>query len=258
MNARIAVVLGMLLPAAVAAGSRGGGESHFSSERIVALAKNVERTLAAAGARVAIISRVGRDPAELPAGIDFTHVAFAVYSMITTTDGQTVPGYAIYNLYQDSEQPQVSELEQDYPIDYFAPVFELKSGIIIPTVDLQRRLLATIFSERYVRLHNPAYSVFANPFETRYQNCTGFVLNVIQAAIYDTDDAQRLRADTRAYFEPQRIDIGGLDLLLGRMFMPEVRVDDHDGPVMTTTFAAIARYMEKYDLVERIAVVTDQ
>ncbi len=253
----LCLIVALCLPLAANAGSTSGGEPHFSAERIAALAKNVERKLAAAGARVAIISRVGRDPKDLPAGIDFTHVAFAVYSQITTADGRKVPGYAIYNLYQDKQRSDVSTLEQDYPIDYFAPAFVLKAGIIIPSVAMQERLLATIFSPRYEHLHNPAYSVFANPYRNRYQNCTGFVLNVVQSAIYDTDDLKTINADTRAYFQPQRIDIGGLQLLLGRMFMAEVKTDDQDGPIMTTTFSSIARYMEKYGLTESVAVVTD-
>lgn len=252
------LLLSLLLPVAASAGSTSGGEPHFAAERIAALAKNVERTLAASGARVAIISRVGRDPEDLPAGIDFTHVAFAVYSRITTAEGKTLNGYAIYNLYQEKDHADISTLEQDYPIDYFAPVFVLKSGVIIPKPAMQKRLLAVIMSDRYKHLHNPAYSVFANPLENRYQNCTGFVLNVVQSAIYDSDDPRVILANNRKYFEPQKVEIGGMRLLLARMFMDEVRTDDQEGPILTTTFSSIARYMEHYGLADRVTVVTDQ
>lgn len=260
MSARLVALwfLLILFAGAASAGSTSGGEPHFSAERIAAFAKNVERTLAASGARVAIISRVGRDPKDLPAGIDFTHVAFAVYSRITTADGRELPGYAIYNLYQQKDRADVSTLEQDYPIDYFAPVFELKSGIIIPKPEMQKRLLAVIQSDRYQHLHNPAYSVFANPFEHRYQNCTGFVLDVVQSAVYDSDDPRIIVANNRKYFEPQVVDIGGIRLLFARMFMDEVRTDDQQGQIRTTTFSSIARYMEKYGLADRVTIVTDQ
>ena len=248
----------LLLPGTALAGSTSGGKPHFPPERVAALAKNVERTLAASGARVAIISRVGREPKDLPPGIDFTHVAFAVYSRITTTTGKELNGYAVYNLYQEKDQADVSTLEQDYPIDYFAPVFVLKSGVIIPKPAVQKRLLAVIMSERYKHLHNPAYSVFANPFENRYQNCTGFVLNVVQSAVYGSEDPKVIVANNRKYFEPQKIEIGGLRLMLARMFMDEVRTDDQHGPIRTTTFSSIARYMEKYGLADRVTLVTDQ
>jgi len=52
--------------------------AHFKPEQIRAFAQKVERTLADTGARVAIIARMGRPASELPEGMHFTHVAFAV------------------------------------------------------------------------------------------------------------------------------------------------------------------------------------
>ena len=75
-----------------AGGSLAGGEAHFPIDDIIQFSKQVERTLAAKGARVAIIARVGRPPADLPEGMHFTHVSFAVYSQITTKDRRVVPG----------------------------------------------------------------------------------------------------------------------------------------------------------------------
>ena len=129
----ICVVLTVLLiPAPVFAGSAAGGAPQFKAEQLVALSKKLEREIAARRARVAIISRVGRPPGDLPDGIEFTHVAFAVYSQITLDDGRRVPGYAMYNLYQSDERPNSSFLRQDYPLDYYTAVQQLKAGIIIP------------------------------------------------------------------------------------------------------------------------------
>ncbi len=98
------------------------------------------------GARVAILARVGRPPAEMPEGMHFTHVSFAVYSQITTFNGRIVPGYAIYNEYQSNEKPDTSSLVQDFPVDFFAGVATLEAGVIIPSPELQKRLLQTIAS----------------------------------------------------------------------------------------------------------------
>jgi hypothetical protein len=96
----------------------------------------------------------GPSPAkELPAGIHYTHTAFGVYSIITTEDGRTVPGYAMYNLYQREGQPHISDLVTDFPADFFASVQEMKAGIVIPTPVMQRRLLNIINSELYQALH---------------------------------------------------------------------------------------------------------
>jgi len=144
----------------------------------------VERKLAAEGARVAIVARMGRPLSEMPEGMYFTHVAFAVYSNITVADGTSVPGYAIYNLYQRDDKPSVSQLVQDFPVDFFAGVAQLEAGILIPSHELQQRLLEVIGSPTYVSLHEPRYSLIANPYTLGRQNCTEFVLDVVNAAIY--------------------------------------------------------------------------
>ena len=202
-----AVGLALIAAGAASAGGFSSASTHreevanFPAEQVVAFSKKVEHALASSGARVAIISRMGRPLSEMPEGMRYTHVAFAVYSSITTADGRTVPGYAIYNLYQRDGQPDVSDLVQDYPVDFFAGVAELESGVIIPSPALQRRLLQVIGSPTYRALHDPHYSLIANPYTLGKQNCTEFVLDVVQASIYETSDIKVIKANTRAHFK---------------------------------------------------------
>ncbi len=253
----IGVVLTVLLiPAPVFAGSAAGGAPQFKAEQLVALSKKLEREIAARRARVAIISRVGRPPGDLPDGIEFTHVAFAVYSQITLDDGRTVPGYAMYNLYQSDERPNSSFLRQDYPLDYYAAVQRLKAGIIIPKPALQERLLKVIFSDTYQELHNPRYSAVANPVNQQYQNCTEFVLDVINAAIYETSDHRQIKANIEAYFEPQPLAVSPFKLFLGSIFVPDITTSDHPGPVATATFWSIARYMQGHGIADEVLTVS--
>ena len=221
----------------------------------MAFTKKVENRLAEKGARVAILARMGRPVAELPAGMHFTHVAFAVYSEITTSDGRKVPGYAIHNLYQRNGQPDVSDLVQDYPIDFFAGVAELVAGIIIPSAELQKRLLGVIGSPTYRALHDPHYSVIANPYTLGRQNCTEFVLDVIQAAIYQTNDIQAIKASEQAYFVAQPVDVNPLKLMMGSLFIAEVSTSDQPGPPVTATFEKIGEYLAKYDVGSTILTV---
>lgn len=72
----------------------------LESSRIAKFAQQLERTLADSGARVAIIARTGRPETQLPDGVRYTHVAFAVYSTVYAPDGTRSFGYAIYNLYR--------------------------------------------------------------------------------------------------------------------------------------------------------------
>ncbi len=221
--------------------------SRFTPQDIIAFAKKVERSIAAEGAQVAILARMGRPLSDMPDGMRYTHAAFAVYAEITTADGRKLPGYAIYNLYRNDKQPDTSELVQDYPADFFSGVAELEAGIIIPSPELQRRLLDVITSPTYASLHDPHYSLIANPYTLGRQNCTEFVLDVINAAIYQTSDPHTLKANAKAFFDAQPVNVNPLKLLLGSIFSAEVSLSDQPGKPVTATFERLASYLQRYD-----------
>jgi len=229
------------------ASSQAGETIHFSTEQILKFAKKVEKTLAAKGARVAILARKGRPMSEMPEGMNYTHTAFAVYSEITTGDGRKLPGYSIYNLYQQDKNPDVSDLVQDFPVDFFAGVAVLEAGVIIPSAELQQRLLEVIASPTYQALHDPHYSVIANPYTLGRQNCTEFVLDVTNAAIYQTTDIKKIKANEKEYFLAQKVNVNPFKLMLGSMFSAEVSTSDQPGPPVTATFETIGQYLDKYD-----------
>jgi hypothetical protein len=243
---------------AYASSSQSGGKINFSPEQIIKFSKQVEKTLAAKGAHVAILARMGRPAAELPEGMHFTHVAFAVYSQITTVDGRKIPGYAIYNLYQQHDHPEISDLVQDFPVDFFAGVAVLEAGIIIPSAGLQKRLLDVIGSPAYSALHDPNYSLIANPYTLGKQNCTEHTLDVINAAIYQTSDIKTIKANEKAYFEAQPVKVNPLKLALGSLFSAEVSTSDQPGAPVTATFETIGKYLQKYDSGSEIITLTPE
>lgn len=229
--------------------------AHFQPEKIVGFAKKVERAMGAHGARVAVLARMGRPASDLPDGMRFTHVAFAVYSIIDTADGRKLPGYAIYNLYQRNNAPDMSELVQDFPVDFFSGVAELEAGIIVPSPELQRRLLQVIASPAYTKLHDPHYSLIANPYTLGRQNCTEFVLDVINAAIYQSDDIRTIKANEKTYFSAQPVNVNPFKLLLGSMFSAEVSTSDQTGPAVTATFEKISEFLSKYDTGSQVITI---
>ncbi|MEY5098824.1 MAG: hypothetical protein RJA36_1543 [Pseudomonadota bacterium] len=223
----------------------------FAPEKIIQLAKKVEKVLAGRGARVGIIGRIGRPASEMPEGMRYTHAAFAVYSEITTADGRQLPGYATFNEYQGEQQPDTSSLVQDYPVDFYASVAELEAGVIIPSAELQRRLLAVITSPIYPSLHEPRYSAIANPYTLGRQNCTEFVLDIIHAAIYQTGDIEVIKANERAFFVAQTVNVNPVKLLLGSFFSAEISMSDQPSlPPVTATFETLGRYLQQYDRAE--------
>lgn len=136
---------------------------------------------------------------------------------------------------------------QDFPVDFFSGVSVLEAGIIIPSVELQKRLLSVISSPTYAALHNPNYSVIANPYKTSKQNCTAFVLDVINSAIYQTSDINIIKSNERKFFTAQEVNVNPVRLMLGAMFSSEVAMSDQDDTPVTATFETISRYLVKFD-----------
>ncbi|GAK44934.1 conserved protein [Tepidicaulis marinus] len=247
-----------LLPDVASANSSAAPEGIKDPERVLPFAKKVERELAARGARVAIVARVGRDPESLPDGIDYTHVGIWIYSDIETEDGRTVRGYAVHNLYQFNDDLSRSSLQQDFPPDFFADVFAMRAGITIPSPELQDRLVAFVSSPSYAKLHVPNYSLVANPYDTAYQNCTNFVLSTLIGAIHGTDDLSKvIEIAAESGYEPQKVELNGLQRAFGPLFVAGFETDDHDGDIRTSTLGSITKYLQAQELVDASFVIEE-
>ena len=242
------VILVTLLPGLSQAGSNQATDPVHSTDKVARFALDVQTELARQGAHVAIVGRVGRDRETLPEGIDYTHVAYWVYSRMVRADGSTYKGYRVYNLYQQGDDGRTSRLIQDSPEDFFAGAYELDAGIIVPDKRLQKKLLDVIASPAYAQLHNPSYSVLANPRTQRFQNCTEHTLDVLIASLYDTSSKAVIKANIAAHFEPQPVEIGGMKRLLAPAAAPALTTVDHGSSVATATFGSIARFMHEHDL----------
>lgn len=239
--------------------SAAGAAPHLAPDEAAAFSKEIERTLAEDGARLAIVFRTGRTRDRLPDGIEYTHGGFWVYRDIVLEDGETERGYAVYNLYHgDGETlPRTqSYLAQDWPLDFTRGSAVDDVAVIIPSPEMQRRILEILDSPLYERLHNPSYSLIANPHRDVHQNCTTFMLAVVAAAAWETDDRDQIAANLAAHFEPQEVKAG----LLGRLFGPiadeRLRLDDQSGALKTATFRSMERFMANYGLLKESYVVT--
>jgi hypothetical protein len=237
------------------AGSAQKTDIQLPIAQVEVFAKSVEKYAANEGARAFIIARVGRPEAELPKGIKFTHTAIAVYSQISLDSGEKVKGYAIHNLYQKEGERNKSKLVIDYPIDFFWGANTLKAGIIIPNADVQQRMIEVIASGKDKKIHNENYSVIANPFNNRFQNCTEHTLNIINAGVYQTTDIAVLKSSAEQHFQAQRVKINPMKLMLGNLFVDDVSTKDHSGKVKTTTFTTIGKYLQENDLLAKAVVL---
>jgi hypothetical protein len=248
-----AALAGSALPAAAQDSSARAVAPHFTAEQAAAFSKQVERDLASKGARVAMVFRAGRMRDQLPEGISYTHGAFWVYRTIKTADGGTLSGYAVYNLYAGDGKAWSkieSRLVQDFPLDFTRGSTVNDMAVIIPSPEMQRRIIAVIDSPTYQKVHNPAYSLVANPWSRKYQNCNNFMLNVIASAIWNTDDPNQITADLKAHYKPTIVKANAVLRLFGPIADQRLRTDDQQGPIRTATYESLAAFMAENNLLQ--------
>ncbi len=250
-----------LAPHALAEDSTAGlsapaAAAHFTPEGAARFAKQVENDLAQQGARVAIVFRSGRARSQLPAGMSYTHGAFWVYQTIHLADGREAPGYAVYNLYVgDGAEARTSRLAQDFPINFTIGAATDDVAIIVPTPEMQRRILLIMGSPAYEQLHQPSYSLVANPFELRHQNCNTFMLDVVAAAAWETTSPAQIAANLRAHFTPTEVNVSGIQRVFGPLFDPRVQVDDQRERIITAGYESMSAFMLQNRLADRAYVV---
>ncbi|HET9159368.1 MAG TPA: DUF2145 domain-containing protein [Caulobacteraceae bacterium] len=244
-------------PAVAQDSSARSNAQHFTDVQAAAFSKTIERDLAAKGARLAMVFRTGRTRDSLPDGIAYTHGAFWVHRTISTDSGPAA-GYAVYNLYAGDGKawPTIeSRLVQDWPLDFVRGSKVDDVAVIIPSPEMQRRIIAVIDSQTYQRLHNPDYALVSNPFAPKYQNCTAFLLDVVAAAAWQTDEPRQILADLRAHFTPTTVKAGGLVRLFGPLADARLRNDDQKGPVRTATYESLVAFMRDNGLLQEAYVI---
>ena len=228
---------------------------HFPVEQIAAFARKIEGYFTDNNVMVALVARKGRPQSEMPEGMSFTHVGFAIRSNLLP-DAKSATSYTMYNAYQKDEKPDVSELVTDTPESFFAKVFQLEAGILIPSAEMQERLLEVIQSPVYRQLHDPHYSVIANPYSLGRQNCTEFVLDVLTAARYQVQDQEKIKAIEHKEFTAQKVNVNPAKLVFAALFKDEVSLCDHQFLPVTATFETIVKYMQHHDPECATAVLT--
>ncbi|MGF1463892.1 MAG: DUF2145 domain-containing protein [Maricaulaceae bacterium] len=254
-----AALAGFALAAPAGADSLGDNDAprFMPAEDAAAFSKQIERTLADNGARVALVFRSGRRREDLPDGVGYTHGAFWVHQAFQTETGQTVAGYGVYNLYSGEDgDGLVSYLHQDFPIDFVISSAIHDVAVLIPTPELQKRLFQVMASETYQALHRPDYSLLSHPHDRQFQNCNEFMLDVMGAAIWDTDDIDRIKANLSAYFEPTKLKLGFFKTRLAPFVDERARREDQSGRFRTVTQQSLQAFMAEYSLLQTALTVT--
>jgi hypothetical protein len=231
---------------------------HFTAEEAADFSKQIERDLAAKGARLAIVFRSGETRDQLPDGISYTHGAFWVFVPITLDDGRVINGYAVYNLYHGDGKTLAmdkSYLHQDFPIDFTAPSGVDDVAVIIPSPEMQRRILTLMDGPAYTGLHIEPYSLVSNPHDIKYQNCTEFMLDVVAAAAWNTTDMAQLKVNLRKHFKPTVVKTGALERFFAPMMEARIKTDDQGRDIVTATYESMAAFMKANNLLQETYIL---
>jgi hypothetical protein len=228
--------------------------AYLNDEQVVAFAKRIEDELTARQVQVAIVFRTGRARSKLPKGISYTHGAFWAHTPVMKADGDGVaaPGddmgaYAVYNLYHGdgkTEPRDHSSLVQDYPLDFARGTAVDDVAVLIPTPELQAGIITAMNSPVYEKMHVPSYSLIANPLDPRHQNCNEFMLDVIGAVLWKTEDYAEVKRRLRETYTPTPIGVSPIERILGPMTDNRIKLDDQGDKIVTSTYESIAAFLK--------------
>lgn len=249
MKRLLASIVLALLPLTAMAG-RGcePREPHVTEiETALTLGMRVQDVLAASGAQVALVARVGQDLSRF--GLTYSHAAFALRD-------HPMGRWAVVHLLNECGTDR-SSLHDEGLGAFFLDVHRPEALVVVPSAALQDRLVRVLGSQTASQLHEPRYNMLSYPFTPRYQNSNQWLLEVFAAA-NATDIAVSSRQQAVDWlkatgYRPRTIELGTLTRLGGRMFRANIAFDDHPfgrrmaGHIDTATVESIVSFMQQRD-----------
>ena len=194
----------------------------------LALAYKVQRHLDEQGARVAVIGRVGRDLSEY--GLRYSHIGLA---MRDQASGRWIVVHELNNCGRaDSDL-----YDQGLGNFFLDDLFRFEAVVLIPSSGMQDRLAEAIARGDGRRLHQPSYSLIAQPYSEKYQNSNQWLLE-LAAAVMAGGEPSRVAAHARLIqdgFQPSVLYLPPLKRLGARLFSVNTQFDDHSSEEWRTS-----------------------
>jgi hypothetical protein len=196
--------------------------SATQQDRLLRFAAVIRQTLAASGARAALIARSGTDLSRF--GLRYSHAAIAL------ADGLASP-WAVRQLYYACSEGAPRLFDQGLA-GFVAGSDDTAVGyvslLLLPDEAAAPLAEAALDKPRALALLAARYSANAWPFSTRYQNCNQWVAELMAATVIGTHTA---REDAQAWLQregyaPEPVQVSPLMLLAGH-FVPWLHFDDH-------------------------------
>lgn len=195
-------------------------------DRVLRFADVVKGELERSGGRVALVSRSGLDLSRF--GLLYSHTGIAL------KDNPGGP-WAVRQLYYACDEARPRLFDQGaagFALAADTPARGHMSLVFLPEAD--SALLATAALDKPLALSLLAgkYSANAYAFGTRYQNCNGWVAELLASAWGRIEQAPDARVQAQAWLRAQGYQAGPLKvpghlMMFAGQFVPLVHVDDH-------------------------------
>lgn len=211
------------------------------------LAQKVKVSLDQSGAELAIIARIGQDLSKY-------HLRYSHLGIVRKlNDGRWM---VMHELNQCGTAR--SDLYNEGLANFFMDdLYRYEAMLMIPSMEIQKRILSTINSTTPKALQDPHYNMLAHPFSTKYQNSNQWALETMAAALAnDIQVSDREQAQTwlkYANYRATTLEIPMLTRLGGRMFRANIAFDDQPfdrrmaGHIDTITVDSIDRFLQTRD-----------
>ena len=186
----------------------------------IELANKVRLHLEAQGAQAAVVARVGRDLSEY--GLRYSHVGLALRD---AESGR----WKVLHLLNHCGTAESALYEQGLGNFFLDDLFRFEALVLLPSMELQQRLVEAVTRGVARRLHQPSYSLIAHPYSAKYQNSNQLLLELV-ASVLGNGESYRAAAHAqlmRAGFEPSVLYLPPLKRLGARMFSVNTQFDDH-------------------------------
>ena len=195
-------------------------------DRVLRFAGVVKRELAASGERVALIARAGLDLSRF--GLLYSHAGVAL------RDNPASP-WAVRQLYYACDESRPRLFDQGiagFALGAETPARGHIALLFLPEEEGERLERTALDKRQALALLAGRYSANAYAFGTRYQNCNGWVAELLASAWGGLAPDEDVRAQAQAWLQAHDYQAGPVRipshlLMFAGQFVPFVHVNDH-------------------------------
>jgi hypothetical protein len=219
------------------------------------IAGKVLEALETSNAQIVIVGRVGSDLSAYK--LRFSHAGLFVKNH---PKGKWLAIHELNDCGTANSDLHVEGLANFFADDMFA----WDALVVIPSIDLQNKLMIDLSGKSSLLMHEPRYNMLAFPFSTKYQNSNQWLLETLAKPMSNGEVYNRTSAQTwlkSKFFKPSTLEISAAKRLGARMFKANIAFDDHPtdrrmaGLIDVVTVDSIVDFLEKSQMITSKKIV---